>query len=198
MQSTVHKFYEFHIPQRTFWPLQRSKPLDIRLKCRRLPEVWMVPAKHLSIARSTTDQALELENDDTSKTEVPVSAVEETAEEAAPRVRNLFTNLFTVNSLLSKGTCLLLFLRLPPSEIHSSDVFGKLVSCHRQGIGGRIKRFFLGDKLDKERLKALGLGAVASYGTASTFSCERLARATCIHSRHSPLSHDVPFNSRRT
>jgi hypothetical protein len=27
------------------------------------------------------------------------------------------------------------------------------------GIGGRIKRFFLGDKLDKEKLKALGYTA---------------------------------------
>ena len=36
-----------------------------------------------------------------------------------------------------------------------------------QGIGERIKRFFLGDKLDKSRLAALGLGAVASYGFIS-------------------------------
>ncbi|KAK9841801.1 hypothetical protein WJX81_004041 [Elliptochloris bilobata] len=38
------------------------------------------------------------------------------------------------------------------------------------GLGGRMKRFFLGDKLDKERLAALGLGAVASYGTVSNIT----------------------------
>ncbi|KAK9916626.1 hypothetical protein WJX75_005064 [Coccomyxa subellipsoidea] len=38
------------------------------------------------------------------------------------------------------------------------------------GVGGRIKRFFLGDKLDKERIKALGLGAVASYGFVSNLT----------------------------
>ena len=31
----------------------------------------------------------------------------------------------------------------------------------------RVKRFFTGDKLDMQRLKALGLGAVASYGCVS-------------------------------
>lgn len=32
------------------------------------------------------------------------------------------------------------------------------------GIGGRIKRFFLGDKLDKERIKALGISPDLPYG----------------------------------
>ncbi|CAL5227487.1 g10466 [Coccomyxa viridis] len=36
-----------------------------------------------------------------------------------------------------------------------------------KGIGGRIKQFFLGDKMDAEKLKALGLGAVSSYGAIS-------------------------------
>ena len=31
----------------------------------------------------------------------------------------------------------------------------------------RIKRFFGGDRLDRERLKQLGLGAVCSYGFVS-------------------------------
>ena len=31
----------------------------------------------------------------------------------------------------------------------------------------RVKRFFVGDKMDMQRLKALGLGAVASYGCVS-------------------------------
>ncbi len=37
------------------------------------------------------------------------------------------------------------------SEATPSETASKPV-----GIGGRIKRFFLGDKLDKERIKALG------------------------------------------
>lgn len=32
------------------------------------------------------------------------------------------------------------------------------------GIFGKIKRFFFGSKMDKERLMALGMGAFASYG----------------------------------
>ncbi len=32
---------------------------------------------------------------------------------------------------------------------------------------GHVKRFFFGDKLDKERMKQLGMGAVASYGFVS-------------------------------
>lgn len=36
-----------------------------------------------------------------------------------------------------------------------------------KGVLGRIKRFFVGEKMDRERLKALGLGAVASYGMLS-------------------------------
>ncbi|BDA41122.1 hypothetical protein COCOBI_01-7770 [Coccomyxa sp. Obi] len=51
------------------------------------------------------------------------------------------------------------------SEATSSETASKPV-----GIGGRIKRFFLGDKLDKERIKALGLGAVASYGFVSNLT----------------------------
>ncbi|EFJ45124.1 hypothetical protein VOLCADRAFT_94642 [Volvox carteri f. nagariensis] len=35
------------------------------------------------------------------------------------------------------------------------------------GLLGRIKRFFLGDKLDKEKLAQLGMGAFASYGFIS-------------------------------
>lgn len=31
----------------------------------------------------------------------------------------------------------------------------------------KLKRFFGGDKLDRERLKALGVGAVLSYGVVS-------------------------------
>ena len=34
-------------------------------------------------------------------------------------------------------------------------------------FGRRIKNFFGGDKMDMQRLKALGLGAVASYGCVS-------------------------------
>lgn len=34
-----------------------------------------------------------------------------------------------------------------------------------KGILGRIKYFFLGDKLDKDKLAQLGMGAFASYGT---------------------------------
>ena len=36
-----------------------------------------------------------------------------------------------------------------------------------QSIMQRIKKFFGGDKMDMQRLKALGLGAVASYGCVS-------------------------------
>lgn len=36
-----------------------------------------------------------------------------------------------------------------------------------KGVFGRIKRFFVGERMDRERLKALGLGAVASYGMLS-------------------------------
>lgn len=35
------------------------------------------------------------------------------------------------------------------------------------GLFGHVKRFFFGDKLDKDRLKQLGMGAVASYGCVS-------------------------------
>lgn len=38
---------------------------------------------------------------------------------------------------------------------------------HSQSIMQRIKKFFGGDKMDMQRLKALGLGAVASYGCVS-------------------------------
>jgi hypothetical protein len=34
-------------------------------------------------------------------------------------------------------------------------------------FGARLKRFFGGDKMDRERLKALGVGAVLSYGFVS-------------------------------
>lgn len=36
-----------------------------------------------------------------------------------------------------------------------------------RGITQRLKKFFKGDKMDMQRLKALGLGAVASYGCVS-------------------------------
>ncbi|KXZ42942.1 hypothetical protein GPECTOR_110g235 [Gonium pectorale] len=35
------------------------------------------------------------------------------------------------------------------------------------GLLGRVKRFFLGDKLDKDKLAQLGMGAFASYGFIS-------------------------------
>lgn len=38
---------------------------------------------------------------------------------------------------------------------------------HSKSIMQRIKKFFGGDKMDVQRLKALGLGAVASYGCVS-------------------------------
>ncbi|GBF94267.1 hypothetical protein Rsub_06537 [Raphidocelis subcapitata] len=37
-------------------------------------------------------------------------------------------------------------------------------------VWGRVKRFFVGDGLDKERLKALGMGAFASYGFISNLN----------------------------
>lgn len=36
-----------------------------------------------------------------------------------------------------------------------------------RGLWQKVKAFFMGDKLDKQRLAALGLGAVASYGFVS-------------------------------
>ena len=39
-----------------------------------------------------------------------------------------------------------------------------------KGIVQRIKRFFGGDKMDMQRLRALGLGAVASYGCVSNLT----------------------------
>ncbi|PNH12176.1 hypothetical protein TSOC_000941 [Tetrabaena socialis] len=38
------------------------------------------------------------------------------------------------------------------------------------GVLGRIKRFFLGDKMDKEKLAQLGMGAFASYGFLSNLT----------------------------
>jgi hypothetical protein len=40
----------------------------------------------------------------------------------------------------------------------------------KKGILQSIKKFFIGDKLDKERLAALGMGAFASYGTISNLT----------------------------
>ena len=36
-----------------------------------------------------------------------------------------------------------------------------------QGVWARIKRFFGGDRIDRQRLAALGMGAVCSYGLIS-------------------------------
>lgn len=38
------------------------------------------------------------------------------------------------------------------------------------GIWGKVKRLFVGEKLDRKRLAALGLGAVASYGFVSNLT----------------------------
>ena len=35
------------------------------------------------------------------------------------------------------------------------------------GVWGRMKRFFGGDRIDRQRLAALGMGAVCSYGLIS-------------------------------
>ena len=55
-----------------------------------------------------------------------------------------------------------------PRDIPSSDGGGG-----GGGLGGllrRAKRAFLGDGLDRERLKALGMGAFASYGFVSNLN----------------------------
>lgn len=57
------------------------------------------------------------------------------------------------------------------------------------GVGGRIKRFFLGDKLDKERIKALGeyqgcsiaagLSKIGILRTYITLNVSQQTRETC-------------------
>ena len=57
------------------------------------------------------------------------------------------------------------------------------------GVGGRIKRFFLGDKLDKERIKALGeyqscsiaagLSKTGILRTSLTLNVSQQTRETC-------------------
>ena len=44
---------------------------------------------------------------------------------------------------------------------------GKTPAPASASLGQRVKRFFGGDKFDRKRLQALGLGAVASYGFVS-------------------------------
>ena len=39
-----------------------------------------------------------------------------------------------------------------------------------QGVWDRIKRFFGGDRIDRKRLAALGMGAVCSYGLISNIT----------------------------
>ena len=50
--------------------------------------------------------------------------------------------------------------KVPPASVNDTQQ-------PSNSIGSRIKRFFGGDKMDMQRLKALGLGAVASYGFVS-------------------------------
>lgn len=49
----------------------------------------------------------------------------------------------------------------------TGDVADSTPTPTNPSLGARIKRFFTGEKMDRERLKALGLGAVASYGMLS-------------------------------
>lgn len=53
------------------------------------------------------------------------------------------------------------------SPTTTGDVGTPSTSHQNTGLFARIKRFFTGEKMDRERLKALGLGAVASYGMLS-------------------------------
>ena len=52
-----------------------------------------------------------------------------------------------------------------PEDLHSVSEEPK-----PKGFGARLKRFFLGDKMDKKRLQQLGMGAVASYGFVSNLT----------------------------
>ncbi len=55
------------------------------------------------------------------------------------------------------------------------------------GFPGRVKRFFLGDKLDKEKLAQLGMGAFASYvGVPRVVSGASCARVSCLSTRAGP------------
>ena len=57
------------------------------------------------------------------------------------------------------------FTASPLSQSHNSPPGNP--TSEAPNLGQRIKRFFGGDKLDRKRLQALGLGAVASYGFVS-------------------------------
>ena len=64
------------------------------------------------------------------------------------------------------------FRHAGPPGVENAD---NLTSSGPPTVLQRIKRFFGGDKLDRERLKQLGLGAVCSYGFVSniTYGTER-------------------------
>lgn len=78
---------------------------------------------------------------------------------------------------------------------------GTVVPPPQKGLFSRIKRFFTGEKMDRERLKALGLGAVASYGMLSNLVYCTGMGALCLplflHTRL-PLFNPVPRQAWRS
>lgn len=58
----------------------------------------------------------------------------------------------------------------PVFNISETDARQKASQQPSKSILQRVKRFFVGDKMDMQRLKALGLGAVASYGCVSNLT----------------------------
>ncbi|GIL50687.1 hypothetical protein Vafri_6804 [Volvox africanus] len=54
-----------------------------------------------------------------------------------------------------------------PNQDSGDSTTPALGTSKNPGLLGRIKHFFLGDKLDKDKLAQLGMGAFASYGFIS-------------------------------